>query len=110
MLDYNLFKPIRNLGLLLMAIALVGFICFTKFYNASGIYFWGIVFIGTVSILYFFMGYSIVSRNRLGFTSLKICLYLLYPCYPLGYYYAKKAFEYIKKNRIEEFFTESLKV
>jgi len=45
-----------------------------------------------------------------GFKCLKIYLYLIYPGFPLGYFYAKKAFEYIEANSIEKFYKKSLKI
>ena len=80
------------------------------FFNDSEFFFAAKIFVLAVSIFNLFMGYNIVSRNRFGYKSLKICLYLIYPGFPLGYFYAKKAFEYIESNDIERFYNKSLKI
>ena len=108
MLDYNLFKPIRNLGLLLIAIGAAGSLCFIAFYNDHEIYLGGKIFVLMASIFHLFMGYNILSRNKLGFKCLKIYLYLLYPGFPLGYFYAKRSFKYIEANNIKDFFGKSI--
>jgi hypothetical protein len=110
MLDYNLFKPIRNFGLLIFAVGAAGLFCLVAFSNDSDFFIEAKIFIIIVSAFNLFMGYNIVSRNRFGYRSLKIYLYLIYPGFPLGYFYAKKAFEYIEANRIERFYTKSLKI
>jgi hypothetical protein len=101
MLDYNLFKPIRNFGLLILAAGVAGSFCFVAFLNDPEFFIVAKIFVLVVSVFNLFMGYNIVSRNGLGFRSLKIYLYLIYPGFPLGYFYAKKAFEYIEAYGIE---------
>ena len=110
MLDYNLFKPIRNFGLLILAFGVAGFLILIVLYNDPDSFLAANIFIVVVSAFNLFMGYNILSRNRFGFKCLKIYLYLIYPGFPLGYFYAKKAFEYIKSNNIESFYTKSLKI
>lgn len=110
MLDYNLFKPIRNFGLLHIMVGVAGLLCNIFYYDDLEFYFGAHVFIFVVSIFYFFMGFNIVSRNMIGFKCLKICLYLIYPGFPLGYFYAKKAFEYIKTHNIEKFYNRTIKI
>jgi hypothetical protein len=112
MLDYNLFKPIRNFALLILAFGVAGILCLAVFHNDPDIFFDFDfeIFILVVSVFHLFMGYNIISRNRFGFKSLKIYLYLIYPGFPLGYYFAKKTFEYINTNGIEKFYSESLKL
>ena len=110
MLDYNLFKPIRNFGLLIIVVGVAGLSCLVAFYSDHDFYFGAKIFIGVVSAFNLFMGYNIVSRNKLGFKSLNICLYLIYPGFPLGYFYAKKLLEYIKTNNIEKFYSKSIKI
>ena len=110
LLDYDLFKPIRNFGLLIIVVGVAGLSCLVAFYNDPDFYFGGKIFIAIVSTFNLFMGYNIVSRNRLGFKSLKIYLYLIYPGFPLGYFYAKKLLDYIKTNNIQEFYSKSIKI
>ena len=110
MLDYNLFKPIRNFGSLILAVGVAGLLCLVAFFNDPEFFFAAKIFVLAVSIFNLFMGYNIVSRNRFGYKSLIIYLYLIYPGFPIGYFYAKKAFEYIESNDIEKFYTKSLMI
>ena len=110
MLDYNLFKPIRNFGSLILAVAVAGLFCLVVFFNDPDFFIGAKIFIIAVSAFNLFMGHNIVSRNRFGYKCLKIYLYLIYPAFPLGYFYAKKAFKYIETNSIERFYTKSLKI
>ena len=110
MLDYNLFKPIRNFGLLILAVGVAGLFCLAAFFNDPDFFIEAQILIIAVSAFNLFMGYNIVSRNRFGYKSLKIYLYLIYPGFPLGYFFAKKSFEYIETNSIEKFFNKSLKI
>jgi hypothetical protein len=110
MLDHNLFKPIRNFALSILAIGATGILFLFIFLNDPDLFFEAKIFILVISIFNLFMGYNIVSRNRLGFRSLKIYLYLIYPGFPFGYFYAKRTFEYINTNSIEEFYSKSLKI
>lgn len=110
MLDYNLFKPIRNFGSLIFVVGVFGLLCLVSFNHDSDFHFGVKIFIGIVSTFNLFMGYNILSRNKLGFKSLKIYLYLIYSRFPLGYFYAKKALEYIKTNNIEKFYSKSLRI
>ena len=110
MIDYELFKPIRNFGSLIMAFGVAGIICLIIFINDSEVMFGGKIFFIVVSSFNFFMGYNIVARNRLGFKCLKIYLYMIYPGFPLGYFYAKKSLEYIKENKIERFYEKNIKI
>lgn len=110
LLDYELFKPIRNFGLLIIVVGVAGLLCFVVFYNDPDFYLGSKIFIAVASTFNIFMGYNIVSRNKLGFKSLKICLYLIYPGFPLGYFYAKKLLYYIKTNNIQEFYSKSIKI
>lgn len=109
MLNYEVFKPIRNLGLLLIFGGVVGIFCHLAFMKDPDYIIIAQVFVVSVSIFHLFIGYNIVSRNRWGFKCLKLYLYLMYPGFPLGYYYAKRTFEYIETNDIENFFSRSLK-
>ena len=110
MLDYNLFKPIRNFGLLILATGVAGLFCLIVFFNDPDIFIGAKIFIIVISAFNLFMGYNIISRNKFGYKSLKIYLYLLYPGFPFGYFYAKKAFEYLEINDIERFYAKSLKI
>ena len=110
MLEYNLFKPIRNFGLLILAVGVAGLFCLVAFYNDPDFFIGAQIFILAVSAFNLFMGYNIVARNKFGYKCLKIYLYLIYPGFPLGYFYAKKAFEYIESNDIEKFYTKSMKI
>jgi len=110
MLDYNLFKPIRNFGLLIIILGTAGLACLFTFSNDSDFYFAGKIFIGIVSFFHLFIGYNIISRNKMGFACLKLYLYLMYPSFPLGYFYAKKAFEYIKTNNIKKFYDKTIMI
>ena len=110
MLDYNLFKPIRNFGLLILAVGVAGFFSLVVSLNHPDFFLVARIFILVISVFNLFMGYNIVSRNRFGYKSLKIYLYMIYPGFPLGYFYAKKAFEYIETNSIEKFYSKSLKI
>ena len=108
MLDYNLFAPIRNFGVILLIVGIAGLFCFAAFFNDPEFYILMKIFTFMVSAFHIFMGYNIVSRNRYGFKCLKFCLYLLSLSFPVGSFYAKKAFEYIEDNNIEKFFGKSL--
>lgn len=110
MLDYNIFKPIRNFGTLILAFGVAGLFCLVAFFNNPDFFIEAKIFVFAISAFNLFIGYNIVTRNRFGYKSLRIYLYLIYPGYPLGYFYAKKAFEYIETNRIERFFNKSLKI
>ncbi len=110
MIKYEAFKPIRNLGLLLISVGAAGLICHLAFMVDHDYIIIAQVFVVSVSVFHLFIGFNIVSRNRLGFKSLRIYLYLIYPGFPLGYFYAKRMFEYIEKNKIESFFRRSLKL
>ena len=110
MIDYELFKPIRNFGSFILAFGVAGIICLIIFMNDPEFMFEGRIFVLVVSSFNLFMGYNIVARNRLGFKCLKIYLYLIYPGFPLGYFYAKKALEYIKVNKIERFYVKNTKI
>ena len=39
MLDYNLFKPIRNFGLLILVVGVSGLLCLVAFHNDPDFYF-----------------------------------------------------------------------
>ncbi len=108
MLDYNLFKPIRNFGLLILATGVAGLFGLVVFFNDPDFFIEVKIFIMVVSTFNLFMGNNIISRNRFGYKSLKIYLYLIYPAFPLGYFYAKNAFKYIKDNQIERFYNKSI--
>ena len=110
MLDYQVFKPIRNFGLLLSIIGALGVVCHFTFMKHPEYTIVFQVFVMLVSVFHLFLGLNIVSRNKWGFKSLKLYLYLLYPGFPLGYFFAKKTFEYIETNKIEQFFRKSLKI
>jgi len=110
MLDYNQFKPIRNFGLVILATGVAGLFCLVVFLNDPYFFIGAKIFIIVVSAFNLFMGYNIISRSRFGYKSLKIYLCLIYPGFPLGYFYAKKAFEYIETNSIERFYSKSLKI
>ena len=110
MLDYNLFKPIRNFGALIFAVGVAGIFCFVLYYNDPDFFLVAKIFILVISAFNLFMGYNIVSRNKFGYKCLKIYLYLIYPGFPLGYFYAKKALEYIKIHSIEKFYQKSIKI
>ena len=110
MIDYELFKPIRNFGSFFLAFGAARIICLIIFMNDTGFMFGGRIFVLVASSFNLFMGYNIVARNRLGFKCLKIYLYLIYPGFPLGYFYAKKALEYIKENNIERFYVKNIKI
>jgi len=110
MLDYNLYKPIRNFGYLILAVGVAGLFYLVVYSNDPEFFLAAKIFVLAVSIFNLFIGYNIVSRNRFGYKSLKIYLYLIYPGFPLGYFYAKNTFEYIESNNIERFYNKSLKI
>ena len=110
MLDYNLFKPIRNFGLIILATGVAGLFSLVVSLNDPDFFLLAKIFILVFSAFNLFMGYNIISRNRFGYKSLKFYLFLIYPGFPLGYFYAKKAFEYIEANSIERFYSKSLKI
>jgi hypothetical protein len=93
-----------------MAFGVAGLVCFIIFYNDPDFISGGKIFVLVVSAFNLFMGYNIVSRNRIGYKCLKIYLYLIYPGFPIGYFYAKKALEYIETNKIEKFYAKSIKI
>ena len=111
MLDYNLFKPIRNFGLTILATGVAGFFFLAAVLYEPGSYVGGKVVVLIISLFNFIMGYNITTRNRFGYKSLKLCLNLIsfgFP--PFGYFYAKKIFKHIETYDIEKFFTKSLKI
>jgi hypothetical protein len=110
MRDYEAFKPIRNFGIGLATVGGLGIVGhFLSFHDPD--YIIGVqVFVVSVSIFYLFSGISIVSRKSWGFKNLKLCLYLLYPGFPLGYYFAKSTFKYIEANEIEKYFKKSITI
>lgn len=110
MLDYEIYKPVRNFGLFIGIIGVFGII-----YHITSIkdpqYTIGFqAFIIILSFFFLVIGWNIVTRNRWGFKSLKLILYLLYPAYPFGYYFAKRTFRYIELNNIQKFFKKSIKL
>jgi hypothetical protein len=108
MLDYEHFKPIRNLGLVIGFCGAFGIIMhFFLIADPQYIIFFQI-FIVFLSVFYLIIGWNIVSRNRFGFMSLKLILYLLYPGFPLGYYFAKRTFKYIEHYDIETYFKRTI--
>lgn len=110
MLELERFKPVRNLGLALILIGVLGIVCHVL-NSRDPEYIIGFqIFVLVVSAFHLLIGFSIVSRSRHGFTCLKLYLYLLYPGFPLGYFYAKRMFEYIEENQIERFFGKSIKL
>ena len=106
MLDYEVFKPIRNLGLLLFGAGALGVLCHLAFMKDPEYLFIAQVFVLLVSSFHLFIGINIITRSRIGFRSLKLYLYLIYPGFPIGYYYAKRTFEYIETHKIEIFFRQ----
>ena len=108
MLDLEAFKPIRNLGI---SLAILGIILFLTHIALLGEPQYAIgfrVFVVAVSVFYIVIGWNIASRNSWGFRSLKLFLYLLYPGFPLGYYFAKRAFKYIDHYNIDRYFRKSI--
>jgi len=67
MLNYELFKPIRNLGLLLICGGVAGIFCHMAFMKDPDYIIIAQVFVVSVSIFHLFIGYNIVSKNRWGF-------------------------------------------
>lgn len=110
MLEFELFKPVRNFGLVLTSIGGLGIVCHVVNAQDSQYIIGAQIFVLSVSIFHLLIGLSIVSRNRYGFRCLRFYLYLLYPGFPLGYFYAKRMFEYIEANKIERFFGRSIKI
>ena len=108
--DSHLFKPIRNFSLLILAVGAFGLLNFFLYDSGLDIPSIFKVLIVAISFFHLFIGFNIITRNKLGFGSLKLYLYLMYPGFPLGYYYAKRTFEYIKSNNIERFFDKSVKI
>jgi hypothetical protein len=110
MLELRIFRPIRNLGLSLVILGAIGLLIHVALL-ADPQYTAGFqVFVVAVSMFYLIIGWNIASRNRWGFRSLKLILYLLYPGYPLGYYFAKRTFKYIDHYDIEKCFRKSIEV
>jgi hypothetical protein len=62
-----------------------------------------------LAIFYLVLGWTIVSRNRWGFRSLKLILYLLYPGFPLGTYFSRRTLRYIEEFKIERYFADSMR-
>lgn len=110
MLDYNLFKPIRNFGSFILAIGASGVCFIVMSYNNPDFIFEFKIYLMIISAFNLFMGYNIISRNKFGYKCLRFYLYLLYLGFPLGYCFAKKTLEYIETNKIEKFFNKSLKI
>ncbi|PKN63142.1 MAG: hypothetical protein CVU57_20985 [Deltaproteobacteria bacterium HGW-Deltaproteobacteria-15] len=109
MLNPELFKPIRNLGLFLIILGLAGFL-FHVLSLGDPQYTIGFQLFLTISaIFYLLLGWNIVSRNRWGFRSLKLILYLLYPGFPLGTYFSRRTLRYIKEFSIQRYFENSMR-
>jgi hypothetical protein len=110
MLEFELFKPVRNFGLVLSLVGALGIVCHIVYANDPQYMIGAQIFVLVASTFHLFIGLSIVTRSRYGFRFLRLYLYLLYPGFPLGYFYAKKMFEYIEANKIERFFGKSIKI
>jgi hypothetical protein len=110
MLDYELFKPIRNFGLFLSFIGGLGFVVHFALITDPEYTIGFQVFIILVSFFHFISGINIVTRNRWGFRNLKFYLYMLYPGFPLGYFFAKRTLKYIEAHNIEQYFKKSIKI
>lgn len=108
MYDFETFRPIKRFGLFLIAIGILGINTLFFLLSDSEIYLAAKFFILLASTFHLIIGFNIVSRNKWGFESLKIYLYLIYPGYPLGYYIAKATFNYIKTHNIKEFFNKTI--
>lgn len=107
MQDYEVFKPIRNFGLALTVLGALGIFFHFLLLHDSEYIISVQVFVVFTSIFCLFSGISIFSRRSWGFKNLTLCLYILYPCFPIGYYFAIKTFKYIKFYEIERFFRKS---
>jgi hypothetical protein len=108
MLDLKIFRPIRNLGLSLVILGAIGLLTHVALLSDPQYTTVFQVFVVIVSIFYLVTGWNIASRNRWGFRSLKLILYLLYPGFPLGYYFAKRTFKYIDYYEIEKYYRKSI--
>lgn len=65
MIDYELFKPIRNFGSLIMAFGVAGLIYLIIFINNPQFLVGARIFVLVVSSFNLFMGYNIEARNIL---------------------------------------------
>ena len=108
MLDLKAFKPIRNLGISLVILGIIGFLTHIALLGDPQYTIGFQVFAVAVSMFFLVIGWNIASRNRWGFRSLKLFLYLLYPGFPLGYYFAKRTFRYIDHYKIDRYFRKSI--
>jgi hypothetical protein len=110
MLDLKVFRPIRNLGLALVILGAIGILTHIALMPDPQYTAGFQIFVVAVSMFYLVVGWNIASRNRWGFRSLKLILYLLYPGFPLGYYFAKRTFKYIAHYDIEKYYRKSIEV
>ncbi len=110
MLDLKAFKPIRNLGLALSILGAMGILTHIALIGDRQYKIGFQVFVIIVSAFYIIIGWNIASRNQWGFRSLKLILYLLYPGFPFGYYFAKRTFKYIEHYEIEKYFRKAIKL
>jgi len=109
-LDLEVFKPIRNLGVFLEVIGAAGVAFHLAYMREPQYPIEAQVFVVFLTVFYLVIGWNIVSRNRWGFRSLKLILYLLYPGFPLGYYFAKRTLRYIEHHNIERYFKRSIEI
>ena len=109
-LDYEVFRPIRAFGQYVGLIGTIGIICHIAVLGAPQYTRVFQVFVVIISVFCIVISWNIVRRNRWGFKSLKLILYLLYLVYPLGYYFSKRTFQYIEYNNIEKYFDKSLEI
>jgi hypothetical protein len=110
MLDFQIFRPIRNLGLFFGVLGAVGIALHLAFLKDPQYSIGFQIFVVFVSVVYLVIGWNIVARNRWGFRSLKLILYLLYPGFPLGYYFARRTLKYIEEYNIDRYFRKTLKI
>jgi hypothetical protein len=101
LLDENLFKPVKNAGICLIGIAVVGFAFHADSLRETGGVRW---FIIVMAVWHLSTGIGMLSRKIWGFFLLKLYLYVLLLGFPIGTWIAVRSLKYIKENDIVRFF------
>jgi membrane-bound acyltransferase YfiQ involved in biofilm formation len=99
----DLYKPIKNFGILFILVGIIG-CCLLLAEKSSGFeYCFLVLFAGPVSLFHIWMGYGLVIKNKKSFLFFKKYLRLLNLGFPIGTYISKITMNYINDNNIEKF-------
>ena len=100
LVDYRIFRPVRNAGIFFVAIAIVG-LAFHAGSLREPEFRW---FIIIMTAGHLFTGLGILFRKVWGYYLLKSYLYLMLLGFPIGTWIAVKSLRYIKEKEIVRFF------